>query len=426
MRENTKNTADRRQFMKAAGLASTLGVAGVSGCLGSGGSDRSGSDKFKFGVVTSLSGDLRFGGEVTRRGYDLWKKTVNENGGIEIDGSSYEVELAYADAKSDPSTGADAASQMISNEKVDAVLGPYSSNVTLAVAPIMEKNRTPHISGSAESPRIWEEQYKHTFGTVPTVTLIAGRTAEEILSLDPAAESVYVSGVNGPFSKATASAMRDAAEKKGVEVLAYDLNPADTDWTSVVSSAKDQDPDLHFHGGHIGSHVNLLKAADQLNYEPNGFFNHYGVNTSSFKDGLGDGAQGTFGATVWLPSVARSGGKLFGSAADYAKAARAEYDAEPDYTQAASSAAGIVYQQALEELGATPPLSDSEKSKLVNIIEDINVKTFYGDVQFDKEGDFYHNNTSTSPLPIQLQDGNKAVVVGSSDSASDANYPVGK
>ncbi|WP_227739033.1 amino acid ABC transporter substrate-binding protein [Halorientalis pallida] len=422
MRENIKTVKNRRQFMKAAGLAGTVGVAGVAGCVG-GGSDR-GGDKFKFGVVTSLSGDLRFGGEVTRRGYDLWKKTVNENGGIDIDGSSYEVELSYADAKSDPSTGADAASRMISSERVDAVLGPYSSNVTLAVAPIMEKNRTPHISGSAESPRIWEQQFKHTFGTVPTVTLIAQRAAEEILSLDPAAESVYVSGVNGPFSKATASAMRDAAENKGVEVLAYDLNPSDTDWTNVVSSAKSQDPDLHFHGGHIGSHVSLLKAADQLNYDPDGFFNHYGVNTSSFKEGLGDGARGTFGATVWMPDLERSGGKLFGSAADYAEAARAEYDSDPDYTQAASSAAGVVYQQALEELGAAPPLSDTQKSKLVEIIEGASVETFYGDVTFDKEGEFYHNNTSTSPLPIQLQDDNKAVVVGSADSASPANYPV--
>ena len=412
--------------MKAAGLTGALGVTGMAGCLGGGGSDR-GDGKFKFGVVTSLSGDLRFGGEVTRRGYDLWKKTVNENGGIEVDGSSYEVELSYADAKSDPSTGADAASQMISNENVDAVLGPYSSNVTLAVAPIMEKNQTPHISGSAESPRIWEEGYKHTFGTVPTVTLIARQAADEILSLDPAAESVYVSGVNGPFSKATASAMRDAAENKGVDVLDYDLNPSDTDWTSVVSSAKDADPDLHFHGGHIGSHVSLLKAADQLNYQPNGFFCHYGVNTSSFKEGLGDNATDTFGATVWLPSIERTGGKLFGSAADYAKASRDEFDESPDYTQAASSAAGIVYQQALEELGAAPPLSASEKSELVDIIEDIEVQTFYGDVTFDKEGEFYHNNTTTSPLPVQLQgDDDEAVVVGSSSSASAANYPVGE
>jgi branched-chain amino acid transport system substrate-binding protein len=423
MRDNLKNTVNRRQFTKAAGLTGALGVTGVAGCLG-GSSDRGGG-KFKFGVVTSLSGDLRFGGEVTRRGYDLWKKTINENGGIEVDGSSYEVELTYADAKSDPSTGADAASQMITSEKVDAVLGPYSSNVTLAVAPIMEKNQTPHISGSAESPRIWEEQYKHTFGTVPTVTLIARQAAEEILSLDPTAESVYVSGVNGPFSKATASAMRDAAENKGVEVLAYDLNPSDTDWTSVVSSAKSEDPDLHFHGGHIGSHVSLLKAADQLNYDPNGFFCHYGVNTSDFKDGLGGDASGTFGATVWLPSIERTGGKLFGSAADYAKAARDEFDQAPDYTQAASSAAGIVYQQALEELGAAPPLSDTEQSKLVSILEDIEVQTFYGDVTFEKEGQFYHNNTTTSPLPVQLQgDDDEAVVVGSSASASEANYPV--
>lgn len=38
-------------------------------------------DFFKVGVVTSLSGELAFGGTVTKRGYDLWAETVNSKGG---------------------------------------------------------------------------------------------------------------------------------------------------------------------------------------------------------------------------------------------------------------------------------------------------------------------------------------------------------
>src|SRR6056297_3665669 len=116
---------DRRTFLKAAGGASVIGLTGLAGCTGSlGGSSQPSRDYFKLGVVTSLSGDLRYGGYVTRRGYDLWKQEINKQGGIEVDGEKYNVQLVYADAKSQPSTGADAASKMISNEKVDAVLGP--------------------------------------------------------------------------------------------------------------------------------------------------------------------------------------------------------------------------------------------------------------------------------------------------------------
>lgn len=423
MRDDSRLSRNRRSVLKATGAAGALGITALAGCAGSSGG-QSERDSFKLGVVTSLSGDLRFGGQVTKRGYDLWKQTINGEGGIEIDGDSYEVELEYADAKSDPSTGADAASQMIESKDVDAILGPYSSNVTLAAAPIMEQNSIPHITGSAESPRIWEKQFEYTFGTVPTVSIIARDAATEILSLEPQAESVYISGVNEPFSKATAEAMRAAAEEAGVEVLAYDLNPADTDWSSVVTSAKSEDPDLHFHGAHIGSHVNLLKAANGVNYEPNGFYCHYGVNTSSFKEGLGDGAENTFGATVWLPQVERAGGALFESPTAYADASKAAFDEAPDYTQAASTAAGIVYQEAFEQLGSAPPLTAGDQEELIGILEEISVDTFYGPVGFETEGEFYHNNVETSPLAIQLQDDLEPTIVGTGPSAGEARYPI--
>jgi len=376
-------------------------------------------------VVTSLSGDLRYGGYVTRRGYDLWKQEINKQGGIEVGGEKYNVQLVYADAKSQPSTGADAASKMISNEKVDAVLGPYSSNVTLSVAPIMDKNEMPHITGSAESPDVWKKQFKYTFGTIPTVSVTADKVAETLLKLKPNAESVYVTGVNEPFSKSTAEAMKTGAKKAGVNVLGYDLYPRNTDYTNVVSKAKSKSPDFHMHGGHISSHVKLMKAAKQLDYNPNGFFMHYGVNTSSYKDGLKADAKDTFGATLWLPQVKRSGGVLFGTPQKYTDAAKAAYNSAPDYTQAASTAAGIVYQEALKKLGSKPPLSKDDRKKLIDILENLKVQTFYGTVDFETSGDRYHDNLGTEPLAIQLQDNLDPKIVGPKDVAeAEADYPV--
>jgi len=422
MSDTTSRSLSRRKWLKLTGASSTLGVSGLAGCAGdSGGTSR---DTFKFGVVTSLSGDLRFGGQVTQRGYDLWKNRINEEGGIEVDGDRYEVELVYNDAQSDPSTGADAASRMISDENVDALLGPYSSNVSLAVAPITEQNEIPHITGSAETPQLWENQeFSYTFGTVPTVSIIAEEAASQIFSLEPQAESVYITGVSEPFSESTAEAMRAGAEAAGVEVAGFELNPADADYTNIVSSAKSADPDVHFHGGHVGSHISLLGAAEQLDYNPNGFYCHYGVNTGDFKDGAGDNAQDTFGATVWLPSIERENGVLFDSPSDYVEASQSEFDTVPDYTQAGSTAAGIVYQEALGELGAAPPLSAEDKQELVSILEGVDVDTFYGPVSFATEGEYYHNNAETTPLAIQLQENLDPVIVGG-DSASEANYPV--
>ena len=415
----------RRTFLKSTGVTGTAGLIATAGCLGDlDGGEAEERDVFRFGAVTSLSGDLRFGGNITRRGYDLWERQINQQGGIEIDGTSYEVELDYADAQSEPSTGADAAEGMI-GDGVDALLGPYSSNVTLAVAPIAEREEIPHITGSAESPDIWREQYEYTFGTVPSVSIIAREAAEAIFEFEPQAESVYITGVNEPFTSDTTEAMREAAEANDVEVLDYELFPRDADWTSPVSAAADADPDLHFHGSHIEAHVSFLTAAKDLDYNPDGFFNHYGVDTSSFAEGLGDDAHHVFGASVWLPRIDRPGDRLFDGPQDYADASEAAFDTTPDYTQAASTAAGIVYQEALEELGATPPLSSEEQAELIDILEAIDIQTFYGDVSFETEGEHYHNNIATDILSIQRNEESSFDVVGPSEFAeTDPVYPV--
>lgn len=438
----SKNT--RRQYLKISGTAAIgLGMAGCAGDEsgsgtdagdtddgGSGGdtsSDSSGGsrDFFKLGVVTSLSGDLRFGGNVTKRGYDLWADTLNQQGGIEIGGEQYDVQLEYADAQSKPSAGASAASRMINEENVDAVLGPFSSNVTLAVCPIMEQNSMPHITGSAESPEIWAEGYEYSFGTIPTVSIIGREAAAALLSLDPQPESVYITGVNEPFSKATAESMRTASEEAGVEIESFELFPRDTDYSNVISQAKSAEPDIHFHGGHIGSSVKLVNAAQELDYNPDGFMVHYGMNSASFKDGVGNAAPYSLGATVWLPQIQRSGGVLFDTPQDYADASVAAFDTAPDYTQGGSTAAGVVYQQALTELGSAPPLSQEDKDELINILEEVDIDTFYGNISFDTEGEFYHDNTNTQPLLIQLDDTNEAQIVGPAEEAvSEATYPI--
>jgi branched-chain amino acid transport system substrate-binding protein len=417
----TRKHGDRRTFLKGLGGAAT--AVGLAGCAGAGGG--SGRDHFKLGAVTSLSGDLRFGGEVTQRGYDLWADTINEEqGGIEIDGETYEVEIEYADAQSSPSSGADAASEMI-NDGADAILGPYSSNVTLAVCPIMEQNSMPHITGSAESPQIWQEGYEYSFGTIPTVSIIGNEATAALLSLDPQPDSVYITAVNEPFSVATGESMRAAAEEAGITVENYEEFPRDTDYTNVVSAAQNADPDLHLHGGHIGSHVNLVSAAEQLGYTPDGFLMHYGVNTGSYKDGAGSQAPYTFGATVWIPGVDRSGGTVFDSPQAYADASQSAYDTAPDYTQAGSTAAGIVFQEAFTQLGSAPPLTQDDKDELIGILEEIEVSTFYGDVAFETEGEYYHNNINTQTLLVQLGEDGSPSIVGPEDSASgEPNYPV--
>lgn len=381
-------------------------------------------DYFKVGVVTSISGELATGGNVTQRGYDLWAKEVNAQGGIEINGKRFPVKLFYADAQSQPSQGAAAAERLITQEKVDFILGPYSSGVTMAAAPVVEKYKVPMITGSAESPLIWLNKFKFTFGTVPPVSF-TGATPIDTLSKFPSApKTAVILGSNDTFSKATAEAFKAAAEKNGIKVLKFNIVPAGQDLTPLMSAVRGLRPDLVAFGGHDEELIKLVKSLQQINYTPKALLMHYGVTEPAFIEALGKQSNQVYGASVWTATAKTSGTLLWPNAAAYAAAAEKEYKVPADYTQAGSSAAGLAFQAVLQKLALTPPLSEANRVAMIEALEQLDINTFYGRINFAGEGDYYHSNVGMTPLTIQIQD-QKVVVVGpENESQSKPQYPM--
>ncbi len=381
-------------------------------------------DYFKIGVITSLSGDLATGGNVTKRGYDLWAKAVNEAGGIEIGGKRYGVKLFYADAQSEPSQGASGAERLATQEKVDFVLGPYSSGVTLAVAPVLEKYKIPMITGSAESPLIWRQKFAYTFGTIPPVNYTGAHPIGALANLEPRPKTAIVLGSNDAFSKATAEAFQKAAEKHGIKVLKYNIVPSGQDLIPLLSAAKVMRPDLVAFGGHDEELINLVKALRQINYAPKALLMHYGVTEPAFVEALGKDAEEVFGASVWTPSLPTHGELLWPHARAYAEAAEKEFGVPADYTQAGCSAAGIAFQAAVAKAGVTPPLDEVERDALRRALEGLVVETFYGKIDFADEGEYYHANVGLEPLMVQIQGGKPVIVAPAEFAEAKPRYPM--
>lgn len=381
-------------------------------------------DFFKVGVVTSISGELATGGNVTKRGYDLWAQAVNAQGGIAINGKQYPVRLFYADAQSQPSQGASAAERLITQEKVDFILGPYSSGVTMAAAPVVEKYKVPMITGSAESPLIWLNKFKYTFGTIPPVSFTGATPISTLAALPDPPKTAVILGSNDTFSKATAEAFKAAAEKAGIKVRKYNIVPAGQDLTPLMSAVRGLRPDLVAFGGHDEELIKLVKSLQQINYTPKALLMHYGVTEPAFIEALGNNSNQVYGASVWTPTAKTRGELLWADAASYAAAAEQAYQVPADYTQAGSSAAGIAYQAALQQIGATPPLSESERIALVRALEELDVETFYGRINFATDGEYYHANVGLTPLTIQIQEQKVLVVGPQNERESAAQYPM--
>ena len=111
------NYINRRRFLAQAGLVVGGAVAGPSLLAACGGDTGEGAtDTFKVGAVLELSGASATGGQIAQRGYQLWADTVNNKGGLSIGDKKYNVELVVQDCKSDPATGADATSRLVTEK----------------------------------------------------------------------------------------------------------------------------------------------------------------------------------------------------------------------------------------------------------------------------------------------------------------------
>ncbi len=359
---------------------------------------------FKIGVVTSLSGDYALGGNLTRRGYDLWAYKINQQGGIKIDGKHYKVKLVYADAQSNPKAGADAAARMIQNEKVDFIFGPYSSAVTLGVAPITEKYQVPMITGSAESPMIWKQHFAYSFGTIPSVDLTAQAPIDYLKSATDA-KSIAVIGINDPFSKAAATGFKEAAEKVGLKLDSFQVVPTHSDFSSLLSELKDQNPDILAVGGEPQDHIDILKAAASIGFNPKAIVMHYGITDSGFLQAVGKGVGNyTIGLTDWSQD-ANLKDELFGTAKQYDHAAYIRTGLHPDYTTAACSATGEAFTAALQAIHAKPPLNAAARTKLMKALGKVDINTFYGPIKFATSGAHYHDNVGLKAMVVQVIDG---------------------
>ena len=91
--------------------------------------------RIRIGASVAQTGAFAALGQNQLRGYQLCVKHLNEKGGV----LGRKLELVVYDDRSDPATAVRLYEQLITQDKVDLVLGPTSSLVTDAVADVTER-----------------------------------------------------------------------------------------------------------------------------------------------------------------------------------------------------------------------------------------------------------------------------------------------
>ena len=378
-------------------------------------------DYYKIGVVVELTGDLARGGFTAKRGYDLWANTINEKGGITIEGKSYKVELTYYDAKSDPAEAAKAVEKAVA-DGVDFLLGPYSSMCTLGGGPIAEKNKMPFITGSAESHLIPKEHYNYTFqflvttGETPEVAI---RCLVEQYKLP--IKTVAIIGGDDAFSKSLAESFKGYCEKYGLDVVFFEIYPlAITDLTPIITKIMAKNPDVFINAAHPSNHVLAVRNAKELGFNPKVIVVHWGVTTSDFIDELKADSNYVVGVDMWSPKNPWND-PVFGSPQGLADEFEKVYGRLPDYTEASCATTGVFIGELLKQYKLTPPFDDEKRAKFRNALEEFSLETAFGTVKFSTDPAHWHVNIGLLEYLLAVQIVNEKPVIIGPEKAKEAD-----
>jgi branched-chain amino acid transport system substrate-binding protein len=379
MKENNKFS--RRRFLKTAmgsAAALTFGRMAFPGKSYSKG-------PIKIGFSASLTGKYAWTGNRMYEGIKTWATLINKRGyssGLEkyghkgaglMDGRP--VELIHYDDKSDPATGVKLYQKLIFQDKVDLCFGPYSSAVTKAISPVVERAQMPTITAGASDPAIWKGQHlQWVVQTVPpTDEYLPG--AAEIASKGGAKTGAIIFE-DTAFPIALANSFKTQLEKRGMKVLLFEAYPKGiTDWTPPLRKAWGFKPDVIGIGGYEPDAIGLTKAAEDLKVTPKLFVWTVGTGAPSYVESVGKSCRAMTGESFWEGIMDTPGNK------DFVKAVQEIIGTPPEkleYHTTMGMQAGQILEIAVKKAGTV-----QNKKAIRDMLYSMEVETCMGNYRVE-------------------------------------------
>jgi len=366
----------------------------------------------RFGCALSLSGKFEEEGRLTEKGYELWKDHVNSLGGIPIGNDRYLVEILYYDDESDPQKTASLVEKLITEDEVDFLLGPYSSNCVFEAAAVAEKYRVPMVQGGGAAEKIFTSGFKYSFGLLTLAGDYFKNILEGAASLDPKPNKVAILSASDLFSQSAAKGAKQHAEHLGFEVISFTTFEKEKELPSILSDLKEHEPNMVLFSAHFREALSFVRTAKAVGLTPEMFGITVAPPDPAFVEQLGKDANYVFGPAQWTP-VLPYYGPVFGSPEDYAQLFRDKFGKEPDYHAAAATACGVTYQLALEKA------SSLDREDVRDALVSLDAMTFYGRIRFNEQGsDIYK-----PMVAVQIQKGKRAIVWPEHLATGSVKYP---
>ena len=254
--------------LASAALAAVV-VAGLLGGCGGGdkksGDAGKGGDEFVVGVNAELTGNVANYGKSMKSGFELAVEEVNKAGGI----NGKKIRVVEADNKSEPSESGNAATKIVTKDKVVAVIGPATSGCVAAEEPILSSNKVPLIAPCATAPGITVDKSGKVKPFVFRACFIdpyQGEIMAKFASEDLKVKKVAIlHDSSSDYSKGLTAVFTEKFKAAGGTITADEAYLAkDIDFKAALTKLKATNPDAIYIPGYYEEVAKIIKQAREI------------------------------------------------------------------------------------------------------------------------------------------------------------------
>ena len=340
------------------------------------------------GATMSETGAYATQGIPARNGYRLCEAHVNEAGGL----LGRPVEFLILDDASSTTQAVELYERLIVEEQVDAILGPYGSTLTEAVAPVTEAHRRVHVSPLAATSSIWEQGRRYLFMVLPPAELFLAGLVD--MGAERGLARVAILQEDALFPRAAGSGAAELARDRGMEVVLQVTYPSGTeDFSDILDQVRDGDVEvLAMAASNLSDFITVLRQMQERNVNVAMFGTSGAV--AELQEALGETAEYAYGLSAWEPSLPNPGNEAF------VEAYVAAFGQAPSFHAAGAYGSCQLFMEAARQAGTL------EAEALRGALLALETTTVFGPYAVDERGYQVANQGAF----IQWQDGAKVVV----------------
>ncbi len=281
---------------------------------------RAAPEEIVVGAVLPMSGSFSQIGLYFKNGFELYFSEVNKNGGVyvrEFD-KRIPIRLVVYDDETDSTKSATQLERLITVEKVNLILGGYSTPLVQAQAPVAERYKMPYINPGGATSTIFltedgKRRYQYMFGMIASIKQLA-LTTMDLLKMEidagrlPKPLKIATVNENTDHGREYLAGLREAVRKyPGYFEIVYEAfyNIGEKDFTAILTAIKQSGANAMLNDMRLGDYITMHRQYTTLglchivvSYGPRG------PEGTAIRE-LGRAAENVFGVQWWNPSDPR-------------------------------------------------------------------------------------------------------------------------